>query len=96
MSKFKRCNYVYIMASKSGVMYIGVTNNLNRRVSEHRIGLNDGFTKKYRCKRLVYYETTTYIINAIAREKELKKWSRYKKITLINKANPQWHDLLTQ
>lgn len=84
------------MASKSGVMYIGVTNNLNRRVSEHRIGLNDGFTKKYRCKRLVYYETTTYIINAIAREKELKKWSRYKKITLINKANPQWHDLLTQ
>lgn len=85
--------YVYIMASISGVIYIGVTNNLERRVIEHKNDLIDGFTKKYKCHKLVYYEHYNDVNNAIAREKQLKKWRRDKKEFLIKGMNPQWNDL---
>jgi len=84
---------VYIMASTSGVLYVGITNNLPRRVWEHRNGTHDGFTKKYRCIHLVYYERYIDVREAIAREKELKKWRRQKKIELIQSSNPAWEDL---
>ncbi len=85
--------YVYILASISGVLYIGMTNNLQRRIWEHKQGLVDGFTRKYHVKKLVYYETTNEVIVAIAREKQLKKWRREKKIALIESMNPAWKDL---
>ncbi len=86
--------YVYILASKrNGTLYIGVTNNLIRRVSEHKNGLVEGFTKKYNIKILIYYEQTTDIESAIAREKSIKKWNRVWKRRLIEKDNPEWKDL---
>lgn len=86
--------YVYILASKkSGTLYIGVTNNLIRRVYEHKEGLFEGFTKKYNVKILVYYEIHTDIREAIKREKAMKKWLRKWKIELIEKMNPNWDDL---
>lgn len=85
--------YVYIMASLSGVLYIGFTNNLHRRVIEHKNNFNDGFTKKYRCHRLVYYEDYKYVWDAINREKQLKKWRRKKKLWLIKNINPYLEDL---
>lgn len=85
--------YVYILASISGTLYIGVTNDLERRLSEHAQGLLEGFTKKYSCNRLVYYELFSEIRDAIAREKQLKKWNRSKKEHLIQTLNPQWNDL---
>ena len=85
--------YVYIMGSMSGTLYIGVTNNLERRVLEHKSKLNDGFTKKYRCTRLLYFEHFDFIDEAIKREKQLKKWGREKKEWLIRGANPEWIDL---
>ncbi|HRH23199.1 MAG TPA: GIY-YIG nuclease family protein [Candidatus Magasanikbacteria bacterium] len=85
--------YVYIMGSKSGTLYIGVTNNLERRVLEHKNKLNDGFTKKYGCTRLLYYERFDFIDEAIRREKQLKKWRREKKENLISDMNPEWIDL---
>ncbi|MFY9462636.1 MAG: GIY-YIG nuclease family protein [Candidatus Sungiibacteriota bacterium] len=88
--------YVYILASKrDGTLYIGVTNNLQRRVSEHQQGLVEGFTKKYRVYHLVYYETTSDISAALQREKHLKKWNRKWKLELIEKENPEWKDLIT-
>ncbi|MGZ6004607.1 MAG: GIY-YIG nuclease family protein [Candidatus Saccharimonadales bacterium] len=88
--------YVYILASKKdGVLYIGVTNNLERRVWEHKNGVEDGFTKKYMVHRLVYFEQTENIEAAIVREKKLKKWKRSWKISLIEKNNPEWNDLST-
>lgn len=69
-------SHVYIMASKSGTIYVGVTNNIERRVYEHKTGFNEGFTKKYACKKLVYYEEFGDIGEAILREKEIKGWSR--------------------
>ena len=84
------------MASMSGTLYIGVTNNMFRRVWEHKIKLIDGFTKKYNCTRLIYYEEFININDAIAREKELKKWNRQKKELLIATKNPAWEDLLPQ
>lgn len=81
------------MSSYSKVLYIGVTNDLIRRVWEHKNGLIEGFTKKYKVKYLVYYEETNDILSAIAREKQLKKWRRKKKIKLIENLNPQWKDL---
>lgn len=87
-------NYcVYIMASESGTLYTGVTNNLERRVYEHKNELIDGFTKKYKCKKLVYFETSNDIRSAIEREKQIKKWRREKKEFLIKTLNPQWKDL---
>ena len=75
------------------MLYIGVTNNLERRLYEHKNELVNGFSKKYNTKNLIYYETTQNIKTAIEREKQLKSWSRSKKETLINKVNPQWIDL---
>jgi len=85
--------FVYFMASQSGTLYIGVTNNLEKRTYEHKHKLIEGFSKRYDCDKLVYYEHHTDINVAIAREKQLKKWSRKKKEQLINKENPHWDDL---
>src|SRR5882724_5875721 len=87
-------NYrVYITASKSRVLYIGMTNNLEKRVYEHQHDLIDGFTKQYRCHRLVYFESYDRVEKAIDREKQLKRWNRAKKLFLIERANPTWEDL---
>ncbi len=88
-----RTYYVYILASKSCVLYVGVTNNLERRLFEHRQKLAPGFTAKYNVTRLVYFETFENVRDAIAREKQLKPWRREKKIALIEAMNPEWRDL---
>ena len=85
--------YVYIMTNRSGTLYVGVTNNLIRRVYEHKNKLVDGFTKKYNINRLVYFEETSDVNSAIAREKQIKGWIRKKKIELIEKNNPKFRDL---
>ena len=86
--------YVYIMASrKNGTLYIGVTNDVVRRVYEHKEGLADGFTKRHGVKRLVHFETYDSIETAIRREKALKTWLRDWKIALIERDNPDWDDL---
>jgi len=86
--------YVYILASKeNGTLYIGVTNDLNRRVYEHRHNLVEGFTKQHAVHRLVYFEETPSVDDAISREKQLKNWRRFWKLELINQANPGWNDL---
>lgn len=85
--------YIYILASHSGTLYIGVTNNLERRILEHKEGSIEGFTKKYGCNRLVYYEEYDDINFAISREKQLKNWNRAKKESLIKTLNPGWSDL---
>ena len=85
--------YVYIMTNKSKTLYTGVTNDLERRVFEHRNHLVEGFTKKYRIAKLIYYEATNDVWEAIAREKQIKGWLRKKKITLIESMNPEWKDL---
>lgn len=85
--------YVYIMTNRSGTLYIGVTNDLIRRVYEHKNKLIPGFTTKYNIDRLVYIETTSDIEAAIAYEKKLKGWNRAKKINLIKEQNPKWVDL---
>jgi putative endonuclease len=86
--------YVYILASApNGVLYVGVTNDLVRRVYEHRNGLVAGFTKKYSVKRLVYFERYDDIRTAIQRERNLKHWSRKWKVRLILQDNPEWTDL---
>ncbi len=89
-----RSYWVYILASGAGgTLYIGVTNDLVRRVYEHRTNLVDGFTKQYAVHRLVYYEEFADAENAIRREKRLKKWKRVWKIDLIERTNPNWADL---
>ena len=85
--------FVYIMASESGTLYIGMTNNLQRRVYEHKEGLISSFTEKYNCKKLIYFETTNDVDEAISREKQLKGWVRTKKENLIKTLNPSWKDL---
>ena len=86
--------YVYMLTNKyNNVLYIGVTNNLERRLSEHKRKSFEGFTKKYNVNKLVYYEHTSDIKAAIEREKQLKGWTRRRKDELINKANPDWLDL---
>ena len=85
--------YVYIMTNRSGTLYVGITNNLIRRVYEHKNKLIDGFTKKYNINRLVYFEETSDVYSAIAREKQIKGWIRKKKIELIEKTNPKYRDL---
>ena len=81
------------MASESGTLYIGVTNDLIRRVYEHKHDLVDGFTMKYQCHKLIYFEQTNDIYSAIIREKQIKNWRRDKKQFLINGQNPRWIDL---
>ena len=88
-----RVYYVYIMASNSGTLYVGMTNNLKLRVWQHKKFLVPGFTQQYGCNRLIYYETSSYILNTIAREKEIKGWRREKKENLIRTMNPAWKDL---
>ncbi|HUT22491.1 MAG TPA: GIY-YIG nuclease family protein [Candidatus Bipolaricaulota bacterium] len=90
---FENDYYVYIMASFKRTLYVGVTNDLKRRVSEHKDKVFEGFTKKYNCASLVYYELFNDINEAIDREKQLKKWRREKKIQLIESMNGCWDDL---
>ena len=85
---------VYILASRiGGTLYIGVTNDLIRRVAEHKLKLTEGFTKKYDIFKLVYFEQFDDVENAIKREKRLKKWNRAWKIRLVEELNPNWDDL---
>jgi putative endonuclease len=88
----KQC-YVYIMTNRSRTLYTGITNDLGRRVYEHRQGVGSKFASKYRITRLVYYEECLDIREAIAREKEIKGWLRTKKTALIESINPKWDDL---
>ena len=86
--------YIYFLTNKHfNVLYTGVTNDLTRRIYEHKNKLQKGFTKKYNVNCLVYYETYDSIIDAIMREKQIKGWSRKKKDELINQFNPEWKDL---
>ena len=85
--------YVYIMTNRSGTLYTGITNDLRRRVWEHKQKLVAGFTKRYNITRLVYYEETNDVKAAIACEKQIKGWLRRKKIALIESVNPGWKDL---
>ncbi len=91
-----RTYHVYIMASLGGALYIGITGNLQRRVQEHKHDLLAGFTRRYRVHRLVYVEGTPDVRDAIAREKQLKGWTRRRKVELIESANPHWNDLAAQ
>jgi putative endonuclease len=86
--------YVYILTNRSNkVLYTGITNNLERRTYEHKTQLIKGFTSKYNINKLVYYDSTTDVNSAISREKQIKGWSRQKKIDLISDVNPNWKDL---
>ena len=85
--------YIYIMTNRSRTLYIGVTNDLRRRVQEHKEKLIPGFTQKYNVTQLVYYEETPDVKAAIAREKQIKGWLRAKKVALIESVNPEWRDL---
>lgn len=86
--------YVYIITNKlNTVLYTGVTNNLCSRIYQHKSGITDGFSKKYRLNKLVYFESTYDVRSAIEREKQIKGWLRKKKIILIEEMNPEWKDL---
>ncbi len=85
--------YVYIMTNKSGTLYTGITSNLVKRAYEHKHHLVRGFTDKYNITKLIYYESTSDVSAAIAREKQIKGWLRKKKIALIKSMNPEWKDL---
>ncbi len=89
----ERRYFVYILASRSLNLYTGITDNIFRRALEHKSGTIEGFTKRYNINRLVYFETFKYVNNAIAREKQVKAWTRSKRITLIKSVNPSWQDL---
>ncbi len=85
------CFYVYILTNwDKSVLYVGLTNNLSRRLLEHYSGSMPGFTKRYSCKYLIYYEQFQYITDAIKREKEIKVWTRAKKEKIIHSFNPYW------
>ena len=85
--------HIYIMASASGVLYTGVTNHLESRVAQHKQKLFPGFSAQYNMTKLVYFEPFSDVRDAIAREKQLKRWRREKKVLLIERANPTWRDL---
>jgi putative endonuclease len=85
--------WIYIVASLSGTLYIGMTDNIDRRIREHKSGGIEGFSSRYRCNRLVYFESYEDVNRAIGREKQLKGWRREKKIVLIERRNPRWEDL---
>ena len=91
----KKQGFVYILSSKEkdGALYIGVTSNLIKRVYEHKHDVVDGFSKKYKTHKLVYYEISDSIESAIMREKQLKKWNRQWKLRIIEEMNPEWKDL---
>jgi putative endonuclease len=88
-----RTSHVYLMANQSGVLYLGVTTNLAKRISIHKVKLAPGFTKKYNLTKLVWFEPHSTIRSAIAREKQIKSWRRSKKVALIESLNPTWSDL---
>jgi putative endonuclease len=88
-----RVFFVYILSSLSGTLYVGISNNVQRRSAEHRIGSKKSFTARYSVDRLVYFETFSDVVKAIAREKQIKSWRREKKIALIRSMNPSWKDL---
>ena len=85
--------YVYIVSSRTKVLYIGVTNSMERRMWEHKTGFTKGFTQRYKIDRLVYYEETEDVWAAIEREKQLKGWVRRRKVALVESGNPEWDDL---
>ncbi len=86
--------FIYILASKqNGTLYVGITNDIVRRVFQHKNNEVEGFTAKYQAHRLVWYESCSDVHGAIAREKQLKKWNRKWKLALIEESNPQWRDL---
>jgi putative endonuclease len=85
--------FVYVLASASRVLYVGVTSDLRRRMWEHRTGRFPGFTRRYNVGRLVYYEATPNATGAISREKKIKGWARVKKVAMIESMNPEWIDL---
>ncbi|MBV9656965.1 MAG: GIY-YIG nuclease family protein [Verrucomicrobia bacterium] len=91
------CEYqfwVYIVTNRNhSVLYIGMTNNLARRTGEHRRGIGAAFPVQFHCTKLIYYERYEHVLGAIARETQLKKWSRAKKIALVEQMNPRWMDL---
>ena len=88
--------WVYMLASKrNGTLYVGITNDLIKRVWQHKNDLADGFTKKYQCHHLVYFEQSNDALAAIKREKQLKRWQRKWKLQLIEQSNPDWKDLYT-
>ena len=86
--------WVYILSNRSHILYIGVTNNLCKRIHQHRKQTPGGFTTRYKITRFVYLESYQYINNAITREKELKHWTRAQKIALIESINPTWEELI--
>ena len=88
--------FVYILSSKNKILYVGMTDNLSRRVFEHKQRLIDGFTKKYNVNKLVYYKAYPNLSGAIKREKQLKNWHRKWKINLIESANQEWKDLFLE
>ncbi|MGE5321268.1 MAG: GIY-YIG nuclease family protein [Actinomycetota bacterium] len=85
--------WVYILSSRSGTLYTGLTRFFERRIYQHKYDTIEGFTRKYQCHRLVYYESHQDVQVANAREKQVKRWRREKKINLIEKLNPRWQDL---
>jgi putative endonuclease len=89
----EHCYFTYIMASRSRTLYVGVTGDLLKRTFQHKWREHEGFTERYNCDRLIWFERHQFIQQAIAREKELKGWSRAKKIALIESLNPTWVDL---
>jgi putative endonuclease len=89
----ERCYYTYIVASRTHVLYIGVTGSIEKRMAEHKAKATQGFTAKYNCNRLVWFERYDSPGAAIAREKELKGWRRARKLALIERTNPTWIDL---
>jgi putative endonuclease len=88
--------WVYIMTNRSGTLYVGMTNDLVRRVHEHRQGHVPGFTSRYKITRLIYAESTSDVVAAIAREKEITGWRREKKLALVAESNPDWLDLAAE
>ena len=90
----KKTGYIYFMCNAhNNVLYVGVTNDLARRVAEHKAKVNKGFTHKYNCDKLVYFEEYDLLTDAIAREKQIKNWKREWKNELVSKVNPEWLDL---
>ena len=92
----ERTYWVYIMTNRSGTLYVGMTNDLMRRVHEHRQGQIPGFTSRYNITWLIHAESTSNVADAIAREKEIKGWRREKKLALITESNPDWLDLASE
>jgi putative endonuclease len=93
LRRFQRCFFVYILSSLSGTLYVGLTDDLRKRISEHKAGTFDGFTKKYNVNRLMYFETISTSKAAELREEQIKKYRREKKIALFVESNPTWRDL---